>query len=373
MNDFRKCSPLTVQWRLYTVMQSQDCAGHGMTFSPLPPFTRHKKTHTVEKPHKHNVALRPLKVLFVLTKIPVQSGNSLNVMIVETLLIRASKFIQYQKKETGPNYTNVNAYNKVLIIFPPYWTSESSRWRKTPSVWWILSQQVTLKWQERIHTPGQLFECNGYGGNFDRVSKLTEHWTTPTEPTIYKCDKCEKCFKFYSQSDLRELILERNPSCIIYVERFLVKEPWNVIKKKKITLERNFFYCPSVDMLLALTMILPSIKELILEKSHVAGASVITFRIASNLSCHKRTHSEGKPFICIQCWKAFKRRPYVVQHQKSHGKPFLKATSLLNTVQFIQRCPIYSSIAFCSEYSTLVHQNSHFLEKFWNIKLMYET
>lgn len=117
MSAFRQSSPLNAQQRLYTVMQRQECEGFGRTFSHVCPFTQHKKIHTVEKPDKYNAhAKRPLKVSiihhFLLTKIPMYSSNSLNVMIIEIFFIRASKFIQYQKKQTGPKLHKCDACNK---------------------------------------------------------------------------------------------------------------------------------------------------------------------------------------------------------------------------------------------------------------------
>lgn len=73
-------------------------------------------------------------------------------------------------------------------------------------------------------------------------------------------------------------------------------------------------------MILAVTMILARMKELLLEKSHMDIANVT--RNASNLSWHKRTLSEVKPSFVI-CKKAFKRRSDLVQHQKTQEIEFL--------------------------------------------------
>lgn len=82
-----------------------------------------------------------------------------------------------------------------------------------------------------------------------------------------------KVLKVLLIGDIRELIVERNPSNVMYVKRPLAeKRSWNGIKK--FTLERSLFIVKCVDGILSVNLSLSSMQEFILEKSHIDVTSV---------------------------------------------------------------------------------------------------
>lgn len=291
VSAFRQSSHLNVQQRLHTAMQSYECDECGMAFTHISHFTWHKKIRTVQKPYKYQ-NIQAWQQLFGCN----DCGNTCR---------RASKFMQHQKKHIGPKLYKHDACDKPFKFYS-----------------FLIRHQ-------RVYTGEKPFQCDKCGkvlGNrqpwsdikqfifqentlnvidveipFTMFPLLNTGKLIPTQQYTNVINVKNALSFTHNLVNIRELILKRNPSNVIYGERSLAKKKsWDSIKN--FTLERFSLSC--VDMISAVTMILARMKELLLEKSHMDIANVT--RNTPNLSWYKRTLSEVKPLFVISVKKLLK-------------------------------------------------------------------